>query len=88
MVALSALGAAQMGVQGQGGGSQGVRRTGGGKECSSVCLSEGEAVLYSRDTVGPLQSVTETSITTGLLQVSAWFCYSVLITDSRTEPQD
>lgn len=87
MVALSALGAAQVGVQGQGGGSQGMRRTGGGKECS-VCLSEGEAVLYSRDTVGPLQSVTETSVTTGLLQVSAWFCYSVLITDSRTEPQD
>lgn len=46
-----------------------MRRTGGGKKCISVCLCGHEAVLCSRDTVEPLQSVTETSITTGLCLV-------------------
>lgn len=88
VLALSALGAAREGVLGQEGGSQGTRRTGGGKKCFSVCLCVSEAVLYSRDTVEPLQSVTETSTTAWLLQVSAWFWCPVLITDSRTEPQN
>lgn len=53
MVALSALGAAQVAVLGQEGWSQGMRRSKEVLLCVFVC-----------EAVEPLQTVTETSITT------------------------
>lgn len=86
VVALSSLGASQLVCLGAKGREPGCEEDRMRKEGLIYLVEDWGCVLYSMDTLEPLQSVTETSITTA---PAAGFCSVVLFSSNyrhRTEP--